>query len=42
MKSIFKISRIGEFGLLIEGLESEGENIQYLSEDLTISNEAYK
>lgn len=42
MKSIFKISRIGEFGLLIEGLEAEGEDIQYLSESLTISNDAYK
>ena len=31
MKSQFKISKLGEFGLLIEGLESDtGE---YLSED---------
>ena len=40
MESKFKISKIGKFGLLIEGLESDDN--QYLREDLTISNEAYK
>lgn len=31
MDSIFKISKLGEFGLLVEGLEADGG--QYLSED---------
>ena len=31
MESVFKISKLGEFGLLIEGLESELK--QYLTED---------
>lgn len=31
MESVFKISKLGKFGLLIEGLESELK--QYLTED---------
>lgn len=33
MESLFKISKLGEFGLLIEGLESEPESDGYLTED---------
>jgi len=41
MESIFKISRLGEFGLLIEGLESDAG--QYLSQDnVSISHRAYR
>jgi hypothetical protein len=41
MDSVFKISKLGEFGLLIEGLESDSG--QYLAEDnVTISHRAYK
>ncbi len=41
MESIFKISRLGEFGLLIEGLESDAG--QYLSLDnVSISHRAYR
>lgn len=41
MESIFKISRLGEFGLLIEGLESDAG--QYLSDDnVSVSHRSYK
>ena len=41
MISNFKISKLGEFGLLIEGLESDGN--QYLNEENnSISNRAYR
>jgi hypothetical protein len=41
MDSVFKISKLGEFGLLIEGLEADAG--QYLSEDnVTISHRAYR
>ena len=41
MDSIFKISKLGEFGLLVEGLEADGG--QYLSEDnVSVSHRAYR
>lgn len=41
MDSIFKISKLGEFGLLIEGLESDSG--QYLSEDnVSVTHRAYR
>lgn len=41
MDSIFKISKLGEFGLLVEGLESDAG--QYLSEDnVSVSHRAYR
>jgi hypothetical protein len=41
MEATFKISKLGEFGLLIEGLESDAG--QYLAEDnVTISHRAYR
>lgn len=41
MDSIFKISKLGEFGLLIEGLESDAG--QYLSPDnVSVSYRAYR
>ena len=41
MDSIFKISKLGDFGLLVEGLESDAG--QYLPEDtVAISHRAYR
>jgi len=41
MESLFKISKLGEFGLLIEGLESD--SAQYLTEeDPLISDRNYR
>lgn len=41
MEATFKISKLGEFGLLVEGLESDAG--QYLAEDnVTISHRAYR
>lgn len=41
MESLFKISKLGEFGLLIEGLESD--LAQYLTEDdPLISDRSYR
>lgn len=41
MESIFKISKLGEFGLLIEGLESDSG--EYLSEDNpSVTHGAYR
>jgi hypothetical protein len=43
MESIFKISKLGEFGLLIEGLESDTDPKQYLSDDnASVTHRAYR
>ena len=43
MESLFKISKLGEFGLLIEGLESDPAEFQYLTEnDPLISDRNYR
>lgn len=41
MESKFKISKIGKFGLLIEGLEYEDKQYLNEGEDITISNRNY-